>query len=310
MDKHPFSYHATSTIPAPPPPYNYQTIQKNNKYANPYYNNTPINIYNNNNNATKYNHNNYYTNTNNSQTLTLLPPPPNISKVKRIKDVFSKYDIDQLFNDKLQMLDQFKIVLLCDDSVSMNTSISKTETRWSNLKKTIEIIYNLSSIFEKNKDGLDLYFLNRSGRCNVKDINIIDGLLKQEPYGKTPLKKKCSQIFKRYQNKKILLIITTDGNPTDDNGNVEINEFIKCLKTRDSNNIYISILSCSDNDNEISYLDKVNKCSNNIYILDNYKENHEYESNLIQYTFGTHITKLFINIFEQNSTKKKHCIIL
>jgi len=271
-----------------------------NNHSSNHSNNHSNNHSSNHSNNHSSNHSSNHSNNHSSNNILNLPPPPHkISKGEKVNNLIEKYEINPLFSEKLQILDDFKIVLLCDDSGSMNTPITGSNiTRWDELKNVIEIVFEISSIFDK--DGIDMYFLNRSGRCNIKDPEIINNLLKGVPYGRTPLKTKCEQIFERYKsiNKKILLIIATDGVPTNDYGNDDSKEFEKCLRNRDYKKTYISFLACSDNDSEISYLNRLDKYVPNIDTLDDYiselKEVQKVQGVNFSYSLGTHITRLLL----------------
>jgi hypothetical protein len=279
------SYHALSPIPSAPP---------------------------------AYNNYNYYYNHNIISNLQLPPPPPKKTKGTLLKNVIEKYDIDPSFSENLGLLEDFKIIFLCDDSTSMNTSINGSNiTRWDEVKTTINIVFEIASIFSKN--GIDLYFLNRPGRCNIKNYSTISNLLDEPPCGRTPLTNKCQKIFKHYNenNKKILLLIATDGVPTNNYDTDDSNNFLECLKKRNHNKNYISFLVCSNNKNEISYLNKLYRSGPNIDILDDYvpelKEVIRVRGRSYRYSLGTHITRLllgpicpkFYNFYE---TKLNKCL--
>ena len=62
------------------------------------------------------------------------PPPYNniMAKSQLINNIMNKYEIDHLFGEKLSILEDYEIVLLLDDSGSMNTPLSEgpNKTRW------------------------------------------------------------------------------------------------------------------------------------------------------------------------------------
>jgi hypothetical protein len=275
----------------------------------PYRDNSINNIPNYINNSNQY----VYSKSNNipyRDNSTLPQPPLKISKGEKVNKLIEKYEINPLFIEKLQMLDDFKIVLLCDDSGSMNTPITGSSlTRWNELKNVIQIVFEISSIFDK--DGIDMYFLNRSGRCNIKESKIINNLLKEPPFGGTPLKKKCEQIFDRYKtiNKKLLLIIATDGVPTNEYCNDDSKEFEKFLRKSDYKKTYISFLACSDKETEISYLNRLDKYIPNIYTQDDYnselKEVRKVQGETFSYSLGTHITRLLLGPICPEVDKRK-----
>ena len=59
----------------------------------------------------------------------------NDQRAQRLNQVIQQYEINQQFAARLQALGNCEIVLLCDDSGSMNTPIQGTnQTRWDELK--------------------------------------------------------------------------------------------------------------------------------------------------------------------------------
>lgn len=57
--------------------------------------------------------------------------------------------------------------------------------------------------------------------------------------------------------KKLLVIIVTDGQPTDRSGITDINGFKNTLMTRSPiDKIFVTIVACTDDDSCIEYLDK------------------------------------------------------
>jgi hypothetical protein len=101
------------------------------------------------------------------------------------------------------------------------------------------------------------------------------------------------QAESRYNNKPILMLIATDGRPSTHDGNDDLENFKSYLKHRNADKIFISILACSDNEDDIDYLNKLDVKIKN---LDDYKSE---KKEVIQkqganykYTFGDHIARL------------------
>jgi hypothetical protein len=54
---------------------------------------------------------------------------------QRLNQVAQQYDIHPLFTARLHALGNYEVIILCDDSSSMNTPIQGTnQTRWDELK--------------------------------------------------------------------------------------------------------------------------------------------------------------------------------
>jgi hypothetical protein len=223
----------------------------------------------------------------------------NRCKGNQINNLLEKYEIDQIFSEKLSILEDFEIVLLLDDSGSMNTPLSNSQyaTRWEELKSVVKIIFEISMIFDE--DGIDIHFLNRQGISNVKTIDSIQNILEITPAGRTPLTKKCNMILQQYANsaKPVLLLIATDGLPTNNTG-YDTAGFEKCLKTKNHDKFYISFLACSDQDSDVGYLNKLDKEVPNIDTLDDYNsellEVLAVQGQQFRYTLGDHVVRLLL----------------
>lgn len=254
-----------------------------------------------------------------------LPPPPYYqgSRGERINRLLEQHEIDILFGEKLSILEDFEIVLLLDDSGSMNSPLSdggKHATRWDELKSVVNIVIDIATIFDNS--GVDIYFLNRRSLLNVKQFSYLDSILNQLPNGRTPLTSKCQEIFDNYHNcsKNVLLVIATDGIPTDPSGNQDTKNFKKCLLEKNHSKFYVSFLACSDQDEDVAYLNKLDKKVPNVDTLDDYlselKEVKSAQGKHFKYSLGDHICRLLLGPIcpELDSLDekkiKKTCVIL
>ena len=121
--------------------------------------------------------------------------------LERFKIIAQQYEIKPEFCQKLRQLEGFEIILLCDDSGSMSTIVDdnkdpfgKKMTRWDELKNTVRIVVDIASTLDKN--GLDLYFLNRPPIYNVANFDQVQVAFQYQPNGYTPLSQTIDRIFK------------------------------------------------------------------------------------------------------------------
>ncbi len=105
-----------------------------------------------------------------------MTAPPDESQ-----EILRKYDITGIYAQNLNKLRGFKLVLICDDSTSMRESLDKGQTRWDELKHSVNVVLEIASAF---KVECDVLFLNRMGLRNVKNIRQLDEQFANEPYGK------------------------------------------------------------------------------------------------------------------------------
>jgi hypothetical protein len=180
----------------------------------------------------------------------------NSNSSTRFAELVNKYEISRDFSDRLQKyLNSTKIVYIFDDSGSMNSILNDSPlntglmkaTRWDELKNFSRISIDLANIF--NPNGIDIFFLNRPPARNVKNMNDLEPYFVDKPAGFTPLKRVLDTVLvennrQRLGENKLLVIIVTDGQPTDDMGREDIRGFKRALKSRDSN-VYTTIVSCT-----------------------------------------------------------------
>ena len=235
-------------------------------------------------------------------------PPPQykladsgLSKGQKVDKLLEKYEINPYFSEKLSILDDFEIVCILDDSGSMKTPLNDHTghaTRWDELKDVINTVMDVALVFDD--DGIDAFFLNRTTLLNVTDHDTLNATMDDPPYGRTPLTRVTNSVFQRYANhdKKVLLIIATDGVPTTDHGYTDLDAFESCIRNRNSNQFYISFLACSDNNNEIGYLDRLDRQVPNVDTLDDYhsekQQIQKIQGNDFHYNLQDHIVRLLL----------------
>ena len=222
-----------------------------------------------------------------------------IAKKNKIRKLIEKYEIDPLFSEKLDLLNDFEIVLLIDDSGSMNTPLSdnsKYSTRWEELKSVVNIVISIATIYDE--DGIDIYFLNRNNEKKIKCLEQVSNILDDPPQGLTPLTSSLTEIFNNfsYSLKPVLVVIATDGVPY--NGINDLENFKKLLINKNHDRFFISFLACSDQEKDIGYLNELDFIVPNVDTLDDYnsekKEVIKAQGKDFSYTFGDHVVRLLL----------------
>ena len=183
-------------------------------------------------------------------------------------------------SDLKNVLEKCEIVLLCDDSSSMNAQISeegadpfaqKKSTRWFELKKlTAALIEIITAV---NTDGLDLYFLNRSTQKNVNSLTGLSNIFSIEPNGDTRITSKLNQIYKeKYTGKQLLIVVITDGEPNDGTSRARSNLFYAIQNITSNGNVHVSFAECTDQEEDMEYLDGWDNKLQNFDNTDDYRE--------------------------------------
>lgn len=180
-----------------------------------------------------------------------------------------------------EILSICEIVLLCDDSDSMSNPIAeegtdpfapKRSTRWLELKKLASVIIEFVTAI--NPSGLDIYFLNREKVCGVTTLAGLQSVFSAVPNGSTPLIGSLKRIYAEKINyvsskRKLLIITITDGEPTDGSRADLFNTLVNITK---SGNVHVSFCECTDNADDMEYLDAWDGCIKNFDNSDDYRE--------------------------------------
>ena len=227
-----------------------------------------------------------------------------IDALDRFRDVVEKYTISMFFALKLRQLEGYEICIICDDSGSMtnlttqpNDPFMKVESRWQEAQKSLKIVTDISSIFDP--DGIDIYYLNRNPILKVgtaEELNFYPQF-NVTPNGSTPLGETIQRVLtekaKIISERKMLLIIFTDGEPN----NMQL--FKSVLANRKPiDNIFVTIVACTDDDKAVGYLNGLDKQIRNLDVCDDYlsemKEIKRVQGQGFNFTFGDYITKILL----------------
>ncbi len=226
-------------------------------------------------------------------------------------EMIKKYEISAKMAQKLEALKSYKIVFIFDDSTSMKTMeinilTRKISSRWDELLEYANRSIEIASAF--NPNGCDVHFLNKPAIKNVNNIAQIADTFRERPRGFTPLVKVIQTVINEnpqnlLNGKKLLLIITTDGEPTDEKGDPNIPEFKECLKNR-PDYVFTNIIACTDDQSSIGYLNGLDKEYARLDVIDDYKSELTEILNVngadFVFTFGDYITKSMIGSIDSD----------
>lgn len=237
------------------------------------------------------------------------PPMMDPSQVRldRLRAHCAAHEIRPDFALKLRQLEEYEVVFLGDDSGSMAKQIQDgtrdpfgaIPTRWSELQRYASQVVEIATCLDP--DGIDIRFLNRQGFRNVASVSQVAGAFQPGPYGYTPLVRATKAIFEEkaaiIRERKMLLIIATDGQPTDDNGYDQTAQFLHLLKTRPKN-VFVSIIACTDDDESVGYLNKIDRIVPGIDVSDDYasesKEIKKAQGASFPFSYGDYVVKTLL----------------
>lgn len=111
--------------------------------------------------------------------------PNGQNPIQNLNAFCDKFEVNIQFIPILQKLNNFRAILICDDSGSMNEAadpdVGLSISRWEELKKTVQIIVlGYASV----NSYVDIYFINRPGIRNVTSWNQCAGYFAAPPAGK------------------------------------------------------------------------------------------------------------------------------
>ena len=249
--------------------------------------------------------------------------------MEKLRVLAQQYEIQSENIQKLRQLEGFETIIVCDDSGSMSTVVdtpmndpyARTKTRWDELCRSVTIITELATSLDPN--GVDVYFLNRPPIYGVTTAQQIQEAFSYPPQGLTPTVQALNRVFQEkaaaIREKKVLLILATDGEPTTPTGAVNIPEFKAWVANRPSN-LFMSVLVCTDDDATVAYLNAMDKSMKNFDVVDDYKSEREEARRAkgpsFPFSFGDYLVKVMLGSIDpafdnlDESTSSGCCTLL
>ncbi|CAM4829617.1 unnamed protein product [Rotaria magnacalcarata] len=148
-------------------------------------------------------------------------------------------------------------------------------------------------------NGADIFFLNRQPLRNVKNAEQLIPVFAVPPAGPTPIVRTLRQVLQEkrleIQERKLLILIATDGVPTNDNGQQETKPLEHALRHERNpiNRIQVTLIACTD-DNECKI--------SNLDVADDYRSERE-EIQKVQgknfpFSFGGYVVKILMGAID------------
>ncbi|CAF0876425.1 unnamed protein product [Adineta steineri] len=230
-------------------------------------------------------------------------------RMRKFAEIAAQYEISHDFASRLRQLEGYEIVFLCDDSGSMGTAVGASSdafgvrsTRWDELKQIVTITVDIGSVLDP--DGLDIYFLNRPPIFHVKHGSQLQSAFINPPNGLTPITSVLRRILKDKQNeiqeRKLLIIIATDGQPTDDYGTTDIEALERVLKNerKPPERVLVTFCACTDDDQAVGYLNKWDEKIPYVDVCDDYRSEREQiwqvQGRQFPFSFGDYVVKILL----------------
>ncbi len=181
-----------------------------------------------------------------------LPPPmnPELIPVDSIGQWAARHEVNAKYLPRLESLRNYQIVLLCDDSGSMDSiadpDTESTITRWGELKMYTNQLMQLCQVL-----GIPftVAFLNRCGVEGARGPMDALHLFDESPGGYTPTLRALKTIFSQVTEKPVIIYVLTDGFPTNergDNNETELEQWLAARPHMDTS--FISFILCTDDE--------------------------------------------------------------
>jgi hypothetical protein len=228
----------------------------------------------------------------------------------KFDDLVKRHELKEPVVSQLKnVLATCKIVLLCDDSSSMGNTIAeegtdpfapKKSTRWLELKKLAAVI--IEYVTAANPDGLDIHFLNRDSKLNVTDMTGLQSVFLNPPDGSTPLIARIKNLHASYKDslngKQLLLVVITDGEPSDGSHN---DLYYALRSVTIDGNVHVSFAECTDQEDDMEYLDRWDGLIKNFDNTDDYREELRKVKNIqgqsFKFDYNDYVVKILLATF-------------
>jgi len=246
-------------------------------------------------------------------TIAAVPmktPAPVPVDLSRFNLLVKQYELKADVAEQLrQVLSRCEVALLCDDSSSMGNAIAeentdpfapKRSTRWLELKRLASKI--IEFVTAMNSDGLDIHFLNRAPLLNVTNTTGLQNVFNIAPDGDTPLIGAIWQLYReknsKRRDKELLIIVITDGEPTD----ASRQDLYNILVNITNDNItHVSFAECTDQSDDMEYLDGWDGLIKNFDNTDDYREELARVKNIqgigFKFDYNDYVIKILLATF-------------
>jgi hypothetical protein len=253
--------------------------------------------------------------------------PTQKSSGERFREIAQRYEISNFFASKMRQVEGFEIAIIMDDSGSMNNAVDSSgsnpyetkKTRWDEGKQIAGTIIDIAGIMDPT--GVDVYFLNRPPAMGVKSSAELEAAFKPGPSGMTPLCPVLKQVINDKEGvakeRKLLIIIITDGVPTDRDGEPDVKELERILKygRKPMDKTFITFVACTDVKADVDHLSKFDKEIKNTDCVDDYqserKEVLARQGSTAKFSFGDYVVKTMIGAVDAqfDNLDEKHTTI-
>jgi hypothetical protein len=218
------------------------------------------------------------------------------AKRQALLDVLCRFEIQDAMGTRIRrLLAGQKKVLVLDNSSSMNRAVMQSSlmpnkpvtTRNDELLVFVELA--LPFLAAESPDGIEVWLLNQVGGAThghpgpvvVRNVHTVEQIKPylQQPYGRTPLVQCLQSLFHTcatsIAEEGLHVLVATDGEPDDCNGMAGRTAMFELLRQgsaqrRDPSKCIVNFLVCTDNDDDVAYLDHIDSACPFVDVTDDY----------------------------------------
>jgi GrpB-like predicted nucleotidyltransferase (UPF0157 family) len=163
-------------------------------------------------------------------------------------------EIKPIYAPALRALAPYDVAMIVDDSGSMTMQADVENplmTRWFEVRRSVEMILRVTQAMNKT---VDVYFINRGAFRNISAFSDIAPQFIMPPRGMTNTLATLGKLWHdrrehRSDGRPLVVHLFTDGHPTNEHGNEDMNSFVMWLRNREHlHSTFFSILLCTGED--------------------------------------------------------------
>ena len=160
--------------------------------------------------------------------------------------------------------------------------------------------------------GLDLYFLNRATMLSVTSSQQLHDVFASPAAGLTPITPVLQHVLQAKKaialERKLLVVIATDGAPTNPQGQVDTAGLRHVLEAeRNTDRVHVQFVACTDDNSTVAYLNEWDRQIKNLDVVDDYhserKEILKAQGSSFKFSFGDYIVKTLLGSIDPEFDK-------
>jgi hypothetical protein len=200
------------------------------------------------------------------------PPSVEVKETDPCDVVCAKHEISAYYKQFMRPIAHRRVVVIEDNSGSMNDPLDSTTTKTRHQELCERCLIAMEVVTTLNPAGIDLYPINGGvAYTGVKTREQVEHVFKQKPGGYTNLTRILGTVYETIKPKEeAVILIATDGLPTDDYGHDDHAGFERMLRNKPKNTT-ITIMACTNDEEVMTYLNQLDDTVPGLDVVDDYE---------------------------------------